>query len=209
MVRGVLGGTFNPVHLGHLRIAEAARRKLNLTEVLFVPAGEPWMKDGEELAPSEDRWEMVGLATAADPAFVPSRVDLDRPGPSYTIDTLRDLKREESGSCTDYFIMGMDTLLTVPGWKEPQAMLEICRLAVVTRPEHEMGEAAEAAASKLPGLMARTVFIEGVHVDISSTDIRLRVREGLPVTGLVPQPVEAYMKQHRLYQTTPVKKGKA
>ena len=198
--RGVVGGTFDPVHFGHLRVAEEVCTRLDLAQVIFVPAGEPWMKGGEELAPKEHRWQMVVRATAVNQAFVPSRVDIDRPGPSYAIDTLRDLTRQQPGPCAYYFIMGMDSLGTLPQWKEPDKMLELCRIAVVTRPDQEKEKAVASVARELPALMERITFVGGLHIDISSTEVRRRCREGQSIKGLVPETVEEYILEHGLYR---------
>ena len=200
--RGVLGGTFNPVHFGHLRVAEEVCARLDLAEVIFVPAGEPWMKGAEELAPKEHRWEMVVRATVSNPAFVPSRVDIERPGPSYAIDTLRDLTRQQPGPWACYFIMGMDTLGSLPQWKEPDKMLEVCRIAVVTRPDQDEEKAVADVTRELPALMERITFIRGLHIGISSTEVRRRCREGQSIEGLVPETVEGYILEHDLYRQT-------
>ncbi len=200
MKRGVLGGTFNPVHNGHVMVAEEARSRLGLTEVILVPAGEPWMKQDDELAPTEHRWEMVLRATAHDPALVASRVDIERPGPSYAIDTMGDLMKEFPDTSDYRFIMGMDALLSLPMWKEPTKMLGLFRVAVVTRPHVDMEKAVAAVSRELPGVMERIDFLEGLKIDISSTDIRRRCKEGSSIGGLVPKEVEAYIQEHGLYE---------
>jgi len=198
--RGILGGTFNPVHLGHLLVGEETRMQLGLGEILFVPAGEPWMKDGDDLAGQEDRWEMVRLATASNPHFTPCRVDLDRGGPTYAIDTLKELRRHDAGPCAYYFIMGMDALLDMHRWKEPKLLLEMCRIAAVTRPDTDKVAAVAAVASHLPEAAGRIVFVDGLNVDISSTDIRRRRREGRSIKYRVPEPVEACILERELYR---------
>ena len=199
-MRGVLGGTFNPIHLGHLLIAEEVRIALGLEQVLFVPAGKPWMKHEDDLAPGEHRWEMVLRALASNPAFGASRVDLDRPSPSYAIDTLRDLLREHPGPCDYYFIMGMDALHELPKWKQPRRMLELCKVAVVRRPGNNSEETLGAVERALPGLGDRVSFVEGPLIEISSTDIRRRCREGLSIKYRVPELVEEYIQEHGLYR---------
>ena len=131
---GVLGGTCNPVHLGHLIIAEEARAVLGLDRVLFVPAGQPWMKEQGDLAAKEDRWEMVLRATGPDRHFEASRIDLDRDGPSYAVDTLRELRAGCQAAPEYFFILGLDALAGLASWKEPEALLGMCRLAVAARP---------------------------------------------------------------------------
>ncbi len=198
--RGVFGGTFNPIHVGHLLVAEETRAVLDLEEVIFVPTGRPWMKGSDDLAEAADRWAMVNLAIASNPAFVASRVDLDRPGPSYAVDTLHDLKRGQSGPCGFFFIMGMDSLEGLPKWKEPEAMLRMCKIAVVTRPNHDRQAALANLAQRLPQVADRVVFVDGLFIDISSTDIRRRCREGRSIKYRVPEAVEAYIHERGLYR---------
>ena len=200
MSLGVLGGTFNPIHLGHLLVAEEVRTRLDLAEVLFVPTGQPWMKGAEELAPKEHRWEMVVRATASNPTFLPSRVEIDRPGPSYSIDTLKELQRERDVCADIFFIMGADTLLGLPEWKEPRKLLELCRIAAVTRPAHDQDKIVASVARKLPELAERITFVDGLNVDISATDIRRRCKDGRSIKYRVPEAVEQYILEHRLYR---------
>ncbi|MFQ5860658.1 MAG: nicotinate-nucleotide adenylyltransferase, partial [Dehalococcoidia bacterium] len=131
---GLLGGTFDPIHLAHLLIAEEARVKLDLEEVVFVPTGEPWMKAGQPLSPGEHRLNMVRLATATNPFFRVSSVELDRPGPSYTVDTLEILRQEMGHEVEFCFLLGLDSLKSFHRWKEPARVLELCTLVAVARP---------------------------------------------------------------------------
>ena len=192
---GVLGGTFDPIHYGHLAAAEEARAKLNLREVIFVVAGLPPHKLDEEIAPAEDRYAMVELAVASNPHFSVSRIDIDRPGPSYTVDTIALLRQEWTEEI--YFIMGIDSLMEIDTWHQPQRLIQLCRLVAVERPGFVPNlERLEAA---VPGITARTEIIDMPEVDISSTDLQRRVREGLPIKYQVPPEVEEYIYQHRLY----------
>jgi len=192
---GVLGGTFDPIHYGHLAAAEEARAKLNLREVVFVVAGLPPHKLDEEIAPAEDRYAMVELAIASNPHFSVSRIDIDRPGPSYTVDTIALLRQEWTEEI--YFIMGVDSLMEIDTWHQPQRLIQLCRLVAVERPGFVPDlERLEAA---VPGITARTEIIDMPEVDISSTDLQRRVREGLPIKYQVPPEVEEYIYQHRLY----------
>ncbi len=192
---GVLGGTFDPIHYGHLAAAEEARAKLNLREVVFVVAGLPPHKLNEEIARAKDRYAMVELAVASNPHFSVSRIDIDRPGPSYTVDTIALLRQEWTEEI--YFIMGVDSLMEIDTWHQPQRLIQLCRLVAVERPGFVPDlERLEAA---VPGITARTEIIDMPEVDISSTDLQRRVREGLPIKYQVPPEVEEYIYQHRLY----------
>ena len=197
---GVLGGTCNPVHLGHLIIAEEARAVLGLDRVLFVPAGQPWMKEQGDLAAKEDRWEMVLRATGPDRHFEASRIDLDRDGPSYAVDTLRELRAGCQAAPEYFFILGLDALAGLASWKEPETLLGMCRLAVAARPGLDKVAALEPSAEALPSLAGRADFLDQVHVDISASDIRQRCREGRSIRYRVPQPVEDYIRERGLYR---------
>lgn len=192
---GVLGGTFDPIHYGHLAAAEEARAKLSLREVIFVVAGLPPHKLDEEITPAEDRYAMVELAIASNPHFSLSRIDIDRPGPSYTVDTIALLRQQRTGEIC--FIMGMDALMEIDTWHQPQRLIQLCRLVAVERPDFvpDLGRL-EAA---VPGIAARTEIIEMPQLEISSTDLQRRVREGLPIKYQLPPQVEEYIYQHRLY----------
>jgi nicotinate-nucleotide adenylyltransferase len=130
---GVLGGTFDPIHIGHLVVAEEARTKLGLSEVLFVPAGQPWLKQGHSITPAAHRVEMVRRAIADNPYFKLSTLEVERPGPSYTVDTLTLLQDQLSGEASLFFIIGRDTLAELPLWKEPEKVVQLCRLVVPPR----------------------------------------------------------------------------
>ena len=189
---GVMGGTFDPIHHGHLVAAEEVRHGLGLDRVLFVPAGDPWQKGGTDVSPSDDRFEMIRCAIADNDAFDASRVDIDRGGPTYTIDTLRALNEELQGDQL-FFITGADAILEILTWKDPQDVLALASFVAVTRPGHDL-----AGLQKL-GIGERVRVIEIPALAISSTDIRQRVREGRPIRYLVPGPVEDYIREHGLY----------
>ncbi len=195
---GVMGGTFDPPHIGHLVAAEEARVRLRLERVYFVPAGTPPHKMDEPVTPVEHRLEMVTRAVASNPYFVISRVDVDRPGPSYTVDTLTLLRQELGAEVELYFIMGMDSLADLPNWHEPQRIIELCRLAVVDRPGYD----ADIGSLEriLPGLSRRVEFVPMPQLEISSTELAERVRQGLPIRYQVPPAVEEYIHAHRLYR---------
>ena len=195
---GVLGGTFDPVHLGHLIIAEYVREKLSLAKVLFVPAGQPWVKEGIQISPGEHRLEMVRLATASNPNFEVSTIDLERPGPTYSVDTILGLKERLGAGTRLHFIVGFDALAGLASWKEPGRLLEICQVVGVRRPGHEELDWRSLEAA-VPKASQRIMVVDAPLIDISATDIRMRVARGLSIRYLVPDAVESYIAQHRLY----------
>jgi nicotinate-nucleotide adenylyltransferase len=199
MRRGVLGGTFNPVHVGHLLIAEDVRLGLDLEEVIFVTAPRPWMKDAEELAPIEDRLEMVRLATASNAHFSVSVVEIDRPGPTYTGDTIRDLIRESGGRDDFFFIMGADSLAYLPRWHEAKEFVKLCRIAAVARVNRDTEAVARAVERALPESKGRIDVVQAALIDVSSTEVRERVKRGRTVRYRIPATVEEYIRRKELY----------
>jgi nicotinate-nucleotide adenylyltransferase len=195
---GVLGGTFDPVHIGHMVIAEAARQEIGLSRVIFVTAGEPWLKGHRTIAAGEHRLAMAELAIAENPSFSTASIDLDRPGPSYTVDTLNDLKSELGADAELYFIMGMDALAGFPEWKEPERIISICRLVAARRPGC-LDIDLKQLERDLPGISKRISILNNPLSDISSSAIRERVASGLSITGLVPAAVERYIMEKGLY----------
>ncbi|HNS50443.1 MAG TPA: nicotinate-nucleotide adenylyltransferase [Anaerolineae bacterium] len=195
---GVLGGTFDPIHHGHLVAAQEAWWQLKLDRVLFVPAGIPPHKRGRRITSAVHRLRMVEMAIAGKPHFAVSRVDLDRGGPSFTLDTLQLLREEVGPDERLYFIEGADSLAEILLWHKPQAILELCDLAVVRRPGVTIDLAGLDA--KLPGLAARVHWVEMPWLDISSSNVRARVEQGRPISYLVPECVEAYVLEHALYR---------
>jgi len=198
---GVLGGTFDPIHNGHLAVAGDACLKLGLKRVLFVPAGDPWLKEQADVTAAVDRLEMLKLALADKPHFQVSTVDLKRPGPSYTEDTLADLQRQLGEDACMYFILGIDALAEFELWRNPKRILQMSTLVAVRRPG-ALAVDATFLEQRLPGISTRLVVLDNQLVDISSTDIRQRAAAGLSITGLVPAAVERYISQHGLYQAT-------
>ncbi len=196
---GILGGTFDPIHLGHLIIAEEAMSSLGLDRIIFVPAGDPWMKADSTIAPSQHRLAMVLAAIADNPAFHVSPVELERNGPSYTVETLEEMQ-EDYGAQTEYFfIIGADALKDFGRWIQPERILELCTLAVVGRPAQEALDLTPLEAT-LPGIGKRVVTVGDVAIGVSATDIRERVAEGRTVRYLVPQPVASYIQEYGLYK---------
>jgi nicotinate-nucleotide adenylyltransferase len=190
---GVMGGTFDPIHHGHLVAASEVAAVYDLDEVVFVPTGQPWQKSEREVSPAEHRYLMTVIATASNPRFTVSRVDIDRPGPTYTIDTLRDLEQERSGTEL-YFITGADALEQILSWKDSDELFELAHFVGVTRPGHRLD------GSGLPP--DRVSLMEVPAMAISSTACRARVVAGLPVWYLVPDGVVQYIAKHRLYRRT-------
>jgi len=193
---GVLGGTFDPPHVGHLRLAEVALEQLGLDRVLFVPVGQPPHKPDWPITPAIHREAMVSLAIAGHDRFALSRADLDRPGPHYTADLLAILRRAYP-EAELYFLMGGDSLAQFLTWHDPARIVAQARLAVLPRPGWTID--LEALERAIPGVGGRIVWLEGPAVEVSASEIRRRVREGWPIAGMVPPPVEAYIQRHRLY----------
>jgi nicotinate-nucleotide adenylyltransferase len=195
---GILGGTFDPVHNGHLVIAEAIKAHLNLDEVVFVPAGQPWLKADRPISPAQDRLEMLRLALAGKPYFKISAAEIERAGPSYTVDTVEELKRQ-LGKAELFFILGWDSLATLPRWHDAPRLIRLCTLVAVHRPGYPHPELPPMELD-VPGVSRRVIFMSEPCVDISATDIRQKARQGLPVNNLVPEAVVRYIKQRGLYR---------
>ena len=195
---GILGGTFNPIHMGHLIIAEEARCQLALDHVLFIPAGQPWLRADETLCPGADRLRMVELANAGNPGFRVCSMEIDRYGPTYTVDTLEELLRNLGSDVDVFFIIGSDALEQFHRWKQPERILELCSLVVIDRPGFERC-AGPFWASRFPAMQDRLVRITTPQIDISGTDIRQRVARGESIRYLVPEPVAEYIRARGLY----------
>lgn len=196
---GILGGTFDPIHHGHLFAAEEARHQLALDQVLFVPAGNPPHKPSRPIAPVHHRLRMLELAIVGKPSFAISRVDVNRPGPNYTVGTLELLRAEWGSEPTLFFIEGTDSLAEILTWYRPQRLIELCELAVVRRAGIEID--LERLEQHLPGLTERVHWVQMPRLEISSTDLRARVQEGRPISYLLPPAVEAYILEQGLYRS--------
>ena len=189
-----MGGTFDPIHHGHLVAASEVRALFDLDEVLFVPTGQPWQKDAATVSPAEHRYLMTVIATASNPAFNVSRVDIERPGATHTIDTLRDLRAQRPGSHL-FFITGADALAQILSWKDVDELWDLAHFIGVTRPGHVLSDL---------GLPEDRVTLQEVPaMAISSTNCRSRVVEGQPVWYLVPDGVVQYIAKHQLYRPDP------
>ncbi len=192
-----MGGTFDPIHHGHLVAASEVQAWFDLDEVVFVPTGDPWQKSDRVVSAAEDRYLMTVIATAANPRFRVSRVDIDRGGPTYTIDTLRDL-RVQLPVAELYFITGADALADIFTWRDASHLFELAHFVGCTRPGYDM----------TPSMLGdiphdRVTLVEIPALAISSTDCRERARKGEPVWYLVPDGVVQYVAKHHLYLTTP------
>jgi nicotinate-nucleotide adenylyltransferase len=187
-----MGGTFDPIHYGHLVAASEVAHLFTLDEVVFVPTGMPWMKEGRKSSPSEDRYLMTVIATASNPQFSVSRVDIDRPGPTYTIDTLQDL-RDVYGPGTDlFFITGADALAQVLSWHDTDELVRLAHFIGCTRPGHNLAD---------PGLPDGGMsLVEVPALSISSTECRERVQAGEPIWYLVPDGIVQYINKRGLYR---------
>ena len=196
---GILGGTFDPIHIGHLVIAEEARIKLGFNEVLFVPAGQPWLKRDHDITLAVHRLEMVGRAIADNPHFRLCTLEVEHPGPSYTVDTLTMLQKQLGSETSLFFILGRDTLAELPLWKEPSKLVQLCRLVVPPRLGSKDLRHLEAA---IPGLRDKIIQLDMPVIGISSSEIRQRIAQGLPIRYLVPPEVAKYITEHRIYPTS-------
>lgn len=193
---GVMGGTFDPIHWAHLVMAEESKRRFELDKVLFIPAGEPPHKATYPVTSAEHRYAMTLLATAENPAFEVSRIEIERNGPSYSVDTIRQLKIEYGPDTGIYFIAGADEALDILTWHEAESLPELARFIVAPRPGFRLADLQERLPERFRAAM---VELSMPPIDISSTELRARVAEGKSITYLVPDAVEAYIRKHKLY----------
>jgi nicotinate-nucleotide adenylyltransferase len=193
---GVMGGTFDPIHHGHLVAAEEARWQFDLERVVFVPTGRPWQKP-VGVSPAEDRYRMTVLATASNPAFAVSRLEVDHQGPTYTVDTLRRLRAAQPAGTRLFFITGADAVLQILTWKEPDQVLALAEFIAATRPGFDL----DRLIGQVPGAAGRVHRMEIPALAISSSDLRLRVARGAPIQYLVPDGVARYIHDHALHQS--------
>jgi len=193
-----MGGTFDPIHHGHLVAAEEARWQFDLDTVLFIPTGQPWQKP-VGVSPAEDRYRMTVIATASNPAFEVSRVEIDHPGPTYTVDTLRRLRAELGEDARLFFITGADAVLHILTWKDREEVLALAEFIAATRPGYDL----ERLTERLPLARERLHPMEIPMLAISSTEIRARVARGAPIQYLVPDGVVEYVAERGLYRSEP------
>lgn len=201
---GILGGTFDPIHIGHLVIAEEARITLGLREVLFVPAGQPWLKLDRDVSPAAHRVEMVRRAIADNPHFKLCTLEVERTGPSYTVDTLTILREQMGSEAEFFFMLGRDTLADLPLWKDPKRVAQLCRLVVAPRPVLKGAEGPEPRdlehlETALPGVLDKVIRLDMPVIGVSSSEIRRRVAQGMSFRYLVPPEVARYITEQKLY----------
>jgi nicotinate-nucleotide adenylyltransferase len=198
---GIMGGTFDPIHVGHLAVAEEAREALGLDRVLFIPAGQPPHKLPAVVTPVEHRVAMVELAIADNPAFELSLVEVDRQGPSFTVDTVEALARDHPDGVL-HLIVSAETFAELPTWHEPERLFAAARMAVVPREGYPAPDPAW-LADAFPGREDRVDYLEGPRLGLSSTALRARVAAGRSIRYLVPATVAAYIAEHQLYRRLP------
>ena len=198
---GILGGTFDPPHLGHLLIAETARVALDLESVIFLPAGEPWLKSGQQITPAGHRLNMVRIAVSDNPDFCASDCEIRRTGATYTVDTLRELRRDYPDETEFYFVVGSDVLEQFHRWKEPEGILALCRLAVIERPGSP-DNAVATLGQRFPDAVesGAVMSVAGPRVDFSASELRRILADGQSVRYQVPDAVAEYIKRNGLYR---------
>ncbi len=196
MKRGILGGTFDPVHRAHVELAECAQEQLGLESVVWMPAGDPWRKKGRTIAAVDDRLAMVRLAIADQPAWSVSTIELERKGPTYSVDTLEEL-RELHKDDDVILLLGQDALEDLPNWHEPERLIQLTTLAVAVRGDRSQTKPELEAL--LPGLSQRVTWLDMPRLPFSATQVRTLASKGTPLVGFVPAAVEAYIREHHLY----------
>jgi nicotinate-nucleotide adenylyltransferase len=202
----VLGGTFDPIHNGHLLVAEVVSKRLAPAEIIFVPAGQPWLKSAHPISSVRDRVEMVRMAIRGNHNYRLSTVETERPGPTYTVDTVRELKSQVSAQDELYFILGWDNLLDLQRWHKPAELISLCKLVAVPRIGFRVPQEGT-LENLLNGLYKRVVFLDKPEIDISASVIRERVKQGLPISHLVSPAVEDYIKVMGLYKSSAALEG--
>ncbi len=193
----IMGGTFNPPHIGHLICAEEVYDHFRFDKVVFVPNAQPPHKHGNEVADAQHRYMMTVLATKNNPHFEVSRIELDRPGRSYSIETVREFKRIYGYDTEVYWIVGADAILEMPTWKDVGELLCICKFIAINRPGYDMSQADQR-------IMGKVQIFEVTNIDISSSQIRRRIRQGMSIKYLVPQEVEDYISKNGLYRLSAI-----
>lgn len=198
MKRGIFGGTFDPVHNGHLRLAETALKQLGLNELVFMPAGEPWFKASQNITAARHRVAMLRLAVRELPQASVATMEVDRPGPTYTVDTLRELCGQGNEADEISLLMSYSTLAELPRWKAPREIIRRCRLAVVPRPGTPRPDL-DAMEASLPGISHRVDWVDMPEIDVSATRVRESVACGETIDDLVPPAVARYIAGNGLY----------
>lgn len=195
---GIMGGTFDPIHYGHLVAADTVRHEFNMKSIIFVPAGHPPHKTAYRISAAEHRYNMAVLATESNPYFWVSRIEVDRPGYSYTVDTMRQFRSELGNNYELYFITGADALLEIFNWKDVSELIKLCFFIAVTRPGYDLLQLREQASFSRE-LLEKIRVVEVPALSISSTDIRWRFSQQKPIRYLLPERVEEYINYYKLY----------
>lgn len=195
---GIMGGTFDPIHTAHLILADEARERLGLAYVLFMPTGDPWLKAEKPQTPPAVRLRMVELAVASNTFFRASDMEVRRQGPTYSVDTLELLDAELGPQHELFFLMGVDALVELPRWREPERVVELCTPVAFNRPGATQAKL-EAVMKRLPLLRRKLVLLDGPVLEVSSSEIRQRVAEGRSIRYLVPDAVERFIRAEELY----------
>ena len=196
---GILGGTFDPIHYGHLAIADAARDALGLDRVILIPAGRPWLKAGQRVTDAVHRLAMARLAVAGRDDLEVSAIEVERPGPTYTVDTLAQLRRELGDDARLHLILGMDSVRDLRRWREPERLFDLCRIVAVSRP-NVRDVSPEEFARQFPTSAGKLTIARGPMLEVSATEVRRRIGEGASVAGLVPPSVGRYIAENGLYR---------
>lgn len=197
---GILGGSFDPPHAGHVMIAREAKERVGLDTVLFIPAGEQWLKDGQNVAAAVDRLAMTHLLVDSTAEFLVSDMEVTRPGPTYTVDTLRELREAAPPDTEYYFILGEDSAADLPRWHNPQELVTLCRFIAMPRVDGAARPDLTAAYDAIPGLREKvTVLEDAPRMDVSSSSVRDTLEAGADLLGVVPNAVVKYIAAHRLY----------
>jgi nicotinate-nucleotide adenylyltransferase len=197
---GIMGGTFDPIHLGHLIVAEEVRTVLELDQVIFMPAGDPWMKADHGITAASHRVAMAMLAIESNPCFCISTIEIEHPGWTYTVDTLEKLSQDLAPATQLFLLIGWDGLKTMPQWKAPYRISKIATLVSFPRPGVEKPDIKVLEAS-MPGVGERIIMLDGLYIGISSTEIRMRLAAGKSARYLLPENVETYISEHGLYKS--------
>ena len=197
---GILGGSFDPPHAGHLMIAREAKERADLDAVLFIPAGEQWLKEGQDVAPATHRLAMTHLLVGSTPALEVSDIEVTRPGPTYTVDTLQELRQSSPPDTEYFFILGEDSVTDLPRWHRPQELVTLCRFIAMPRVDGTGRPDLSAAYDAIPGLREKVSILEDApRMNVSSSSVRKMMGSGDDLRGIVPDNIVKYITAHRLY----------
>lgn len=195
---GVMGGTFDPIHNGHVQVALEAQKQLELRQVIFIPAGQPWMKSDRQITIAEHRVAMVRLAIRQYPGFSLSTMEIERQGPTLTVDTLRELNTAYDGRAYLFLILSWNTLTELPKWKEPEEIVRLATIVTAPRPGYKKPDL-DLLEGKIPGITHKLIWLDKPVINISATSIRARVAHGKPISDMVAAKVAGYIRDNQLY----------